>query len=170
MAMFHHTRLQPDSNWSCFSPSADEPRKRYEGLGLHLIGEFYEVSAAVLRNEEFLMNAILEMLQNTNLTILSHISHKFPGEESGVTGFVLLGESHVAFHSFPEYNYLSADLFTCGPLGRTLAAVEKLLEKLGRTLEANKVHIVSYPRGVLIPPEKISDHSLHQQEQENEGS
>jgi S-adenosylmethionine decarboxylase len=41
------------------------------------------------------------------------VLHAFPG--GGLTGFLPLAESHIAFHSYPEVGYLAADVFTCGP-------------------------------------------------------
>ena len=38
-----------------------------------------------------------------------------PGGQAGVTGFIVLAESHIAFHSYPESGFLSEDVFTCGP-------------------------------------------------------
>ncbi|WP_374112221.1 S-adenosylmethionine decarboxylase [Bartonella harrusi] len=42
------------------------------------------------------------------------MSHKFTTEEQSVTGFFLLSESHLSFHTYPESNYISIDLYTFG--------------------------------------------------------
>lgn len=45
-------------------------------------------------------------------TIISHNFHKF--SPYGVSGMVVIAESHVAIHTWPEYNYAAVDIFTCG--------------------------------------------------------
>lgn len=45
-------------------------------------------------------------------TIISHNFHKF--SPYGVSGVVVIAESHVAIHTWPEYNYAAVDIFTCG--------------------------------------------------------
>ncbi len=47
-----------------------------------------------------------------NATIISHNFHKF--SPYGVSGMVVIAESHVAIHTWPEYNYAAVDIFTCG--------------------------------------------------------
>ncbi|MCM8801041.1 MAG: adenosylmethionine decarboxylase [Candidatus Omnitrophica bacterium] len=57
-----------------------------------------------------------------NNTPLKVAVHKFPRQ--GITGVVILAESHIAIHSWPEHKYLAIDIFTCGKNTRPHAALE----------------------------------------------
>ncbi len=65
----------------------------------------------------------------TGATIVGQTSHKF--SPSGVTGVVAIAESHLCIHTWPEYGYAAADIFTCGTDFDPNRAVEVIIEKLG---------------------------------------
>ena len=83
-------------------------------IGTHVVGDFSGIDSQLLMDECRLMGTLKEALEAQSFTILGEQSYKFPGEESGVTGFYLLSESHAAFHSYPEYGYMALDIFSCG--------------------------------------------------------
>lgn len=58
--------------------------------------------------KDILTKSCIEM----NATILKIAEHKF--EPQGITIIILLAESHMSLHSFPEKNYCAIDCFTCG--------------------------------------------------------
>ena len=61
------------------------------------------------------MAVLCQALKEEGFNILQKVgSHQFQGGGRGVTGFVLLAESHAAFHSYPERNYIALDIYTCG--------------------------------------------------------
>jgi len=62
-------------------------------------------------------------------TVLGRHMHYF-GEESGVTGVVILAESHISVHTWPEHNYAAFDVFVCGEADPKLAiaALKRLLK------------------------------------------
>lgn len=61
---------------------------------------------------EYIEESMLAATKEANATIISHNFHKF--SPYGVSGMVVIAESHVAIHSWPEYNYAAVDIFTCG--------------------------------------------------------
>ena len=69
-------------------------------------------------------------------------SHKFEGGGEGVTGFILLGQSHAAFHSYPELGYMALDIYSCGNCDPMPIAKE-----MERHLKAIKVSRKVYRRG-----------------------
>ena len=89
---------------------ANESKK----IGVHAIADIIGVDSVKLQNEEFLMAQLRKSLQLVNFTIMGEKSLKFPGKKSGVTGLYILSESHAVFHTYPEYNYLGVDIFSCG--------------------------------------------------------
>ena len=87
----------------------------YSSRGKHVLVDFYGVSAEKLRNRRALMVVLCRALRQAGFSILRKTgSHQFKNGGQGVTGFALLAESHAAFHSYPEKNYLALDIYTCG--------------------------------------------------------
>lgn len=90
-------------------------------IGTHLLIDFYGISPAQLDAPELLADCLTTAARAVCLTPLAPpVIHRFAG--GGVTGFLLLAESHIALHSYPEHGYLALDLFSCGN-GDPLAAV-----------------------------------------------
>lgn len=81
-------------------------------LGRHAIYELLGGDPTLLDDEDFVKEALTRAAEATGATLLGLITHKF--EPQGVTGVALLSESHLSFHSWPEYGYASIDAFTCG--------------------------------------------------------
>ena len=69
-------------------------------------------------------------------------SHKFKGGGEGVTGFVLLGQSHVAFHSYPEHGYMALDIYSCGNCDP-----KPIVKRMEQYLEPHKISRIFYRRG-----------------------
>ena len=59
-----------------------------------------------------------------NNTPLKSVIYKFPVQ--GITGVILLAESHIALHSWPEHKYMAVDIFTCGRKTKPVRALEYL--------------------------------------------
>ncbi|MCO6457558.1 MAG: adenosylmethionine decarboxylase [Pirellulaceae bacterium] len=95
--------IQPASN------SLDEA-----SLGRHLLADLLGVRPDLLRDEPYLDGLLRTALQQAGFHILRLDSHKFPGAGAGVTSLALLSESHAAIHTYPEYEYLALDVFSCG--------------------------------------------------------
>ena len=70
----------------------------------------------------------LEMTRITEPSVLVYDAPK--PEDSGVTGFVIIAESHISIHTFPRKNYINIDIFSCRPFDhdRALEDVKKLFE------------------------------------------
>ena len=85
-------------------------------VGTHALLDLYDVPAALLTDAEHLARTLTEAACAAGMTPLSGpVLHHFPG--GGLTGFLPLAESHIAFHTYPEWGYLAADVFTCGACG-----------------------------------------------------
>ena len=82
--------------------------------GLHIISELFGCkSSELLKNKEELERRISEIVKNNGLTVVGTYFHQF-GEGNGVTGVVVLAESHVSVHTWPEReNFVNADVFVC---------------------------------------------------------
>jgi len=82
--------------------------------GIHILGDFFNIDSSVLEMTDLnlLKKLCVESVIKSNLTIISKHFYKFE-EQGGITGIVLLAESHLAIHTWPEKNYLSLDVFVC---------------------------------------------------------
>lgn len=83
-----------------------------EALGRQILVEFYDCDSDKINDVSFVESAFLEATRKSKATIISHNFHKF--SPHGISGVVVIAESHVTIHSWPEYNYAAVDIFTCG--------------------------------------------------------
>ncbi len=81
-------------------------------LGRQLTIEYYECLAGVLLEKEGVEAILLEAARESGATIISSSFHKF--EPQGVSGVVIIAESHFTVHAWPEHDYAAVDIFTCG--------------------------------------------------------
>lgn len=81
--------------------------------GTHIILECDDVDAKLLMDPVRLQDYLEEAARRSGATILSSHFHHFGGNY-GVTGLVMLAESHISIHTWPEMQYAAIDLFMCG--------------------------------------------------------
>lgn len=98
-------------------------------VGEHLLLDLYGVAPALLRDAAALETALRDAADALGATILHAHLHRFDsvrtgssaGEQGGVTGVLLLAESHLSIHTWPEHGFAAIDAFMCGT-GTTHAA------------------------------------------------
>ncbi|MGY8953288.1 MAG: adenosylmethionine decarboxylase [Flavobacteriales bacterium] len=81
------------------------------GLGLHILMEFHECEPQRLDDLTLLKTTMSEAAIASGATIIKSVFHQFSPQ--GVTGVVVVAESHLAIHTWPEKNYAAVDYFTC---------------------------------------------------------
>ena len=104
--------------------SKDELVKR--DLGVQLIIELYDCDRSVLDDCQQVERIMLLTAESSGATIINHCFHKFT--PCGVSGVVVIAESHLAIHTWPELGYCAVDLFTCGESVDTSRAIAVLKE------------------------------------------
>jgi S-adenosylmethionine decarboxylase proenzyme len=97
-------------------------------FGKHILAEYFECECTYLDSEAAIKNLMLEAASRIGATIVGNIFHHFSPQ--GVTGVVVIAESHLAIHTWPEFRYASVDLFTCGTRVDPWIGFEYLKEKL----------------------------------------
>ena len=117
-------------------------------LGKHLLLELKDCNKEVLDDLDSLKGILLGAASEAKATVLGESFHQF--NPHGVSGAVIIAESHIFIHTWPEYGYAAADIFTCGNSVQPKRAAEILIKKLG----AKNHSIVEIKRGIL---EIISD-------------
>lgn len=84
-------------------------------VGHHLLVDLHGVDASLLDDASLLAACLDAAAARCRMTALGPpVMHAFPG--GGVTGFILLAESHIALHTYPERGFMALDIFSCGPV------------------------------------------------------
>ena len=86
--------------------------KNGEKVGRHAIFELYGCNSKLLDNENYIVDSLIEIAHELGATVLSSSSHKF--HPQGVTAILLLSESHISIHTWPENSSAAVDVYTCG--------------------------------------------------------
>ena len=102
-------------------------------IGIHILLDLYGIDADKLNDSGLLGECLSESARACGLTPLSPPKlHTFEG--GGVTGVILLSESHIALHTYPEHGFIAVDLFSCGA-GDPERAVEVFRQRLNPARE-----------------------------------
>jgi S-adenosylmethionine decarboxylase len=113
-------------------------------LGRHILVELHDCDREALNNLGLIREVMLKAAIDCGAVILGESFHRFSPQ--GVSGVVVIAESHISIHTWPEYGYAAADVFTCGTSVNPEIAAQVLIEKLG-----SKNHTVTeIKRGVLV--------------------
>ncbi len=83
-----------------------------KALGRHLLIELYDCDGAVLDDIAEIEEHMRTAARKANSTIVNSTFHRF--NPYGVSGVVVIAESHLSIHTWPEYGYAAVDIFTCG--------------------------------------------------------
>ena len=81
-------------------------------LGRQMTVEFYDCSAEILADSRRMEKIFLHAASVSGAHVVNSNFHSF--EPQGVSGVLVISESHFAVHAWPEHDYAAVDLFTCG--------------------------------------------------------
>ena len=112
-------------------------------LGTHLLLELKKCKKNILADLDFVETAMLNAATEAKATIVEHKFHEF--NPFGISGMVIIAESHLSIHTWPEYDYAAVDIFTCGDIIKPQEAAEFLIERFG-SLEPQ---IMEVKRGLI---------------------
>ncbi len=96
-------------------------------MGMHIIMELYGCPAELIAHVPSVKHIFDEIIRRANINRISEAYHQF--KPQGVTGIVLLEESHISVHTWPEFGYVAMDIYTCGSEEKAIKAA-KIAEKL----------------------------------------
>ena len=115
--------------------------------GWQSVLDLYDCAVAWLDDLPWVRMTLLRAAQIAQATIVTDSFHKFAPQ--GISGVVVIAESHIAIHTWPERSYAAVDVFTCNSAVHVQAAVDFLI---GAFRSANP-HLASFTRGDhrLIP-------------------
>jgi len=111
-------------------------------IGKHLVVELSNCNPHILSDQKLLESILVAAALASKAEVLKSVSHQFP-TTGGVTAVVIISESHLALHTWPEYQYAALDVFTCGQSADPWKALKVIIDKL----EAKNTSIVKLERG-----------------------
>lgn len=111
-------------------------------LGSHLLVELYGCNQQSLKEESSVGAAMREAAVQSEATVVAQSFHEF--KPYGVSGAVIIQESHYTIHTWPEHGYAAVDLFYCG--GTVL--VHKAVEVLRERFEPERLKFLVVRRGL----------------------
>jgi S-adenosylmethionine decarboxylase len=106
-------------------------------FGRHYVADLFGCDPEKLKTVEPVRDLFLRAARECRATILDHVWHQF--EPFGVSGVVLIAESHFAIHTWPEDGYAGVDVFTCGKEMDADLALEIVRRELGARHATTKV-------------------------------
>ena len=106
-------------------------------LGRHVTIEYNDCGPDKLIDTEYLEEVFLKAARESGATVVSSSFHAF--DPQGISGVIIIAESHFTVHAWPEHNYAAVDIFTCGKN----IDLEKAIHSLEDSLEARNVTISS---------------------------
>ena len=110
-------------------------------LGHQIVAEFYSCDKGLLNDVDYIRNNMLEAAIKSGATIVTETFHHF--SPHGVSGAVIIAESHLAIHTWPEFGYAAVDLFTCGDS----VSAETGFNHLREALKSSHVSTMEIHRG-----------------------
>ncbi len=81
-------------------------------LGRHILAEYHGCDIKIINDVELIEHYMREAVLKSGATIIDSTFHRF--NPHGVSGVVVIAESHMALHTWPEHGYAAVDFFTCG--------------------------------------------------------
>ena len=97
-------------------------------LGKHLLLELKDCDKEVLNDVSFLRDVLPEAASEAGATVLGESFHQF--NPHGVSGVVIIAESHLFIHTWPELGYAAVDIFTCGDTVQPEKAAQRVIKEL----------------------------------------
>lgn len=114
-------------------------------LGQQFTVDLFDCAADVDVNDVALVReALLRAAVAGEATVVSDCFHHF--SPHGVSGVVIIAESHIAAHTWPEHRFVAIDIFTCG----TSCKPEEIRKSLEADFRPGRVEFTNTPRGVNI--------------------
>ena len=111
-----------------------------EALGKHILVEYYDCDVNLLNKPVAIKEMMEGAARDAQATIVESFIHQF--SPFGVSGVVVIAESHLTIHTWPEFGYAAVDVFTCGddldPWKCYYYMLDKLKAKHSTTIELRR--------------------------------
>lgn len=118
-------------------------------LGRHILAEIYGCDSNILNDKEAIEKIMVESALKSGAEIREVAFHKF--NPQGVSGVVIISESHLTIHTWPELGYAAVDVFTCGDKINPWDACNYMTE----LLHAKNMNASEVKRGLFDQPVEV---------------
>ncbi|MCO5109844.1 MAG: adenosylmethionine decarboxylase [Burkholderiaceae bacterium] len=131
----------PRSVAPTLTPVVLSPKAR-NATGLHLIGDLYGClcDSRLMHDAQFLEQFCKARVAAADLTSVGSLFHSF-GEGGGVTGVVVLAESHLSIHTWPESGYVTLDVYVCNYSTDNRPKAQKLFDDIQAAFNPADPHL-----------------------------
>ncbi|WP_138206884.1 adenosylmethionine decarboxylase [Haloimpatiens lingqiaonensis] len=119
------------------------------GLGRHILAEIYDCNEEKLNDKDYIEKIMVESALKAGAEVREVAFHKFSPQ--GVSGVVIISESHLTIHTWPELHYAAVDVFTCGERVNPWDACNYMTE----FLEAKNMTATEVKRGIFENPVSV---------------
>ena len=113
-----------------------------KATGRHLLVEYKDCDKKALNDRLLIEELMRNAAKAADTTIVTSVFHPFFPQ--GISGVVVIEESHLSIHTWPEYGYAAVDFFTCGD-----GLPERAHEVLRNGLKAKASEVMFVNRGAL---------------------
>jgi S-adenosylmethionine decarboxylase len=113
-------------------------------LGRHLLLELNGCNPKFLNDIKSVEEILVAAAKIAKATIVGAHFHQF--SPFGISGVVVIAESHLSIHTWPEYRYAAVDIFSCGDILQPEIAAHYLVEQFG----AERTSVVEMQRGLFL--------------------
>lgn len=133
--------------------------------GLHLTADLFRCACSpdLLTDRGALQETCIRLVKLAGLTVVGDDFHQFSdvaGDASGVTGLVLLAESHLAVHTWPELNAVTLDVYVCNFREDNTTKAQILTDSLVGLFAPERSNRNSLQRGVPTSPDSANANHL----------
>ncbi len=129
-----------------------------ETLGTHILLELEDCKYEILDDLKGVEEALLEAARRAKATIIESRFHQF--SPFGISGVVVIAESHLTIHTWPEHGYAAVDIFTCGNVLQPGVATDFLI----KIFESKNPSIVELKRGLFLSRERTTTANISNDE------
>lgn len=133
-------------------------------LGKHILLEMKDCDKNILANLAEVRNALVSAAQEAKATIVEIAFHEF--SPFGISGMVIIAESHLSIHTWPEYGFAAVDVFTCGDLIKPETAARYLIERF----KCKNPSMVEMKRGILPAKDGKLPHKITEEKDKKTGA
>jgi len=113
--------------------------------GQHAILDIYNVPFELADDLDFWLSLCRETAKIAKTHILGELVHKF--QPQGASGIILISESHLSFHTFPEEKFVALDFYSCGSKESFMDGVEFIVKKVTNVAPESIIKFVIRDRG-----------------------
>jgi S-adenosylmethionine decarboxylase len=129
-----------------------------EQFGIHVMIDGYGAPPSLLADQSYLLSLLHELPIEMGMHAicepqLVEVGPMNPKDPGGISGFVMIAESHISFHTFPKRGFVTMDLYTC----QANIDTQMIIARLKNVFKLSDADVFVQPRGMRYPTQDIAD-------------